>query len=185
MKCVFLDRDGVIIKNRNDYVKSWNEVNFLTRSLEALRWLARSEYVLVLVTNQSVVGRGIISLEQAKNINQQVITEIENHRGRIDASYICHHHPDEGCFCRKPAPGMLIRASEELGLDLEHSYLIGDAVSDIQAAQSVGVTGILVLTGRGKEQVAYMNMEVHPKCRIVSDLRAAVKFILEKKDGRF
>jgi len=131
-----LDRDGVIIENRTDYVKSWEEVHFLPGAFEALRRLSRSDYVLVLVTNQSAVGRGIVTLDKTMEINERVVAEIKTKGGRVDASYICPHHPDEGCDCRKPAPGMLLRAAEELKLDLARSYAVGDAVSDIQAARA-------------------------------------------------
>ena len=179
---VFLDRDGVIIENRNDYIKSWDEVHFLPKVFEALRRLTQSEYALVLVTNQSAVGRGIISWEQAMEINQRVIAEIEARGGRVDASYLCPHHPDEGCACRKPAPGMLLRAAEELGLDLAHSYAIGDALSDIQAAQVAGVRGILVLTGRGVEQASLLGAQGLSSCPIMIDLSAAVIYILQEED---
>ena len=175
---VFLDRDGVIVENRSDYVKSWKEVHFLPGALEALRRLGRSEYALVLVTNQSAIGRGIISLEQAMEINQCVIAEIAARGGRVDASYLCPHRPDEGCNCRKPAPGMLLRAVEEFGLDLARSYAIGDAVSDIQAAQGAGARGILVLTGRGVEQASLLEAQGLSGCPVMTDLSAAVDYIL-------
>ena len=175
---VFLDRDGVIIENRSDYVKSWEEVRFLPGASEALRRMGRSEYALVLVTNQSAVGRGIISLEQAMEINRRVIAEIKAGGGRIDASYLCPHRPDEGCGCRKPAPGMLFQAAKELELDLARSYAIGDAASDIEAAQAARVHGILVLTGRGKKQVALLKMKGKANCPVVADLSAAVDYIL-------
>ncbi len=175
---VFLDRDGVIIENRPDYVKCWEEVRFLRGSHEALRRLKASKYVLVVVTNQSAVGRGIISLEQALTINCRVIREIERQRGRVDATYLCPHAPDEGCSCRKPAPGMLLQAAEELGLDLTSSYLVGDALSDIQAARSAGVQSILVLTGRGTEQLSLGRAEDLGDCPAMSDLEAAVDHIL-------
>ena len=117
-------------------MKSWEEVHFLPGAFEALRRLSRSDYVLVLVTNQSAVGRGIVTLDKTMEINERVVAEIKTKGGRVDASYICPHHPDEGCDCRKPAPGMLLRAAEELKLDLARSYAVGDAVSDIQAARA-------------------------------------------------
>ena len=175
---MFLDRDGVIIENRSDYVKSWEEVCFLPGALEALRRLSRTEYALVLVTNQSAVGRGIISLEQATEINRRVIAEIGAQGGRVDASYMCPHRPDEGCDCRKPAPGMLLQAAEELDLDLTRSYVIGDAASDVEAAWAAGVHGILVLTGLGKEQVGLLKTKGGANCPLVADLGAAVDYIL-------
>lgn len=174
---VFLDRDGVIIENRQDYVKSWGEVSFIPGALEALYYLSLSEHVLVLVTNQSAVGRGIISLKQAMEINYQVIAEIEAHGGRVDGCYVCPHHPDQKCDCRKPAPGMLLRAAKQLKVDLRHSYVVGDAVTDMQAAWAAGAQGIMVLTGRGHEQLALLESNTAVNCHVVPDLKEALQHI--------
>ena len=96
--------------------------------------LGQSDHCVIVITNHSVVGRGIIALDQASEINQRLIIEIEAHVGTVDASYLCPHHPDEGCSCREPAPGMANQAAHDLELDLTHSYVIGDAVIDIEAA---------------------------------------------------
>lgn len=106
---VFLDRDGVIIENRSDYIKSWADVRFLPDALEALRQLSRLEHALVIVTNQSVVGRGIISLEQAVEINRQVIAAIEAHEGRVDACYLCPHRRMSGAGVESRRPGWCFR----------------------------------------------------------------------------
>ena len=148
----------------------------------ALRQLSRSKYVLVLVTNQSVVGRGIISLDEAMRINQQVIKVIAARGGRIDASYLCPHRPEEGCECRKPAPGMMLRAADELNLDLSSSYIIGDAVSDMQAAQAVESKGIMLLTGRGAEQVSLLEQLGMKDCLVLPDLDASVNYILSQRE---
>ena len=181
-RVVFLDRDGVIIENRNDYIKSWEEVCFLPGAVDALQRLNQTDYALVLVTNQSAVGRGIITWDRAMQINERVITEIEAQGGRVDASYMCPHRPDEGCNCRKPAPGMLLRAAEELGLALVGSYAIGDAVGDIQAAQAAGAQGVLVLTGRGAEQASLLDAEGLAGCPVMTDLGAAVDYILDQEE---
>ena len=131
----------------------------------------------MLVTNQSAVGRGIISLEQAIEINRRVIAEIRAQGGRLNASYLCPHCPDEECDCRKPAPGMLLRAAEELELELARSHAIGDATGDIQAARAAGVHGILVLTGRGKEQVALLRTTCEENCTAVANTGAAVDYV--------
>ncbi len=178
---IFLDRDGVIIENRNDYVKSWGEVRFLPTAFEALRRLARSAYAVVLVTNQSVVGRGIITLEQAVEINECILDEIRNQGGRIDAGYLCPHHPQDGCSCRKPEPGMLVHAAAQLDLDLAHSFMVGDAASDIQAAHAVGARGILVLSGRGVHQAPLLTARGLQDCPVMADLAAAAEYILAQE----
>jgi D-glycero-D-manno-heptose 1,7-bisphosphate phosphatase len=175
---IFLDRDGVIVENRPDYIKTWDEVDFLPNSLESLRLLAETQYRIVIVTNQSAVGRGILSFEQAQEINQGVIDAVEATGGRVDASYICPHQPAENCPCRKPAPGMLNRAQKDLDINFSKSFMIGDAATDIQAAQSVGIQGILVKTGRGAEQLPEMESEGMRDFLIAADLTAAVDMIL-------
>jgi D-glycero-D-manno-heptose 1,7-bisphosphate phosphatase len=146
---IFLDRDGVIIENREDYVRSWADVSFIPAALHALRKLSPLGWVIVIVTNQAVVGKGLVTLEAAEEINRRVVAEVVRHGGRIDAAYLCPHRPDENCDCRKPKPGMLLRAARDLDLDLSRSVMIGDAITDMQAARAAGVHGILVKTGRG------------------------------------
>jgi D-glycero-D-manno-heptose 1,7-bisphosphate phosphatase len=150
---IFLDRDGVIIENRPNYVRSWEDVKFFPQALTALASIANSSFKIIIVTNQSGVGRGLISLKTANEVNQRFITEIEQHGGRIDRVFMCPHSPDEGCNCRKPQPGLILRAEKELSIDLKRSIMIGDALSDIQAGQTAGIARtMLVRTGRGAEQ---------------------------------
>jgi histidinol-phosphate phosphatase family protein len=181
---VFLDRDGVLIENQPEYVKSWSQVEFLPGSIRAIRELNTSCYAIVMVTNQSAVGRGIISFEQAMRINQQVIDEVAAGGGKIDATYMCPHNPGEGCRCRKPEPGMLLQAEAELDLDLPRSYMVGDAISDVAAGRSAGVASILVRTGRGNEQVRSAPPDLRTTLLIVADLPAAVRHILVQEGNR-
>lgn len=175
---VFLDRDGVLIENRDDYVKSKDEVSVLPGASQAMRRLARSEYALVLVSNQSAVGRGLVTLEQANRINDHVVQAIVAAGGRLDASYLCPHAPEAACDCRKPAPGMLLRAAHELQLDPGQSFMVGDAASDMEAARAAGVRGVLVKTGRGAGQAAALTGDQRAHTTIVEDLSAAVDHIL-------
>lgn len=149
---IFLDRDGVIIENRADHVKSIAAVQFIPGALAALAALAASDRRVVIVTNQAVVGRGLITLAEAEAINHYVRRQIETAGGRVDGLYLCPHHPDEGCACRKPRPGMLLAAAQALEIDLAQSVLIGDALTDVQAAQAAGAQALLVRTGRGAAQ---------------------------------
>jgi len=151
---IFLDRDGVIIENRDDYVRHWDDVTFIPEAIEALRAIASLDYAVVIVTNQAVVGKGILSLQEAEAINQRVMREVNAMGGRIDAAYLCPHRPDENCSCRKPKPGMLMRAANDLNLKLANSILVGDAITDMQAARAAGVDATLVRTGRGERELA-------------------------------
>ena len=175
---IFLDRDGVLIENVDTYVRTWADVEFLPGVFEALRRLRGGPFATVLVTNQSAVGRGIMSAEAALAINGRIVAEIQGQGGRLDGAYLCLHSPDDGCDCRKPAPGLILQARTELDLDLAGSYLIGDALTDMQAAEAAGVRGILVRTGRGAAQERLLDPLDPPRCSIVPDLTAAVDLIL-------
>jgi D-glycero-D-manno-heptose 1,7-bisphosphate phosphatase len=150
---LFLDRDGVVIKNHADYVRSWEDVVFLPQALDDLVMAASSPYKIVIVTNQSVVGRGLISLHTAEEINSKFVRCIREAGGRIDAIYMCPHAPDDICDCRKPKPGLLLEAAEDLSIELAKSVIIGDAFSDLQAGKAAGIHKlVLVRTGRGAAQ---------------------------------
>lgn len=180
---VFLDRDGVIIQNRKNYVRSWKDVEFLPTSLQALEQLSQSSYKIIIITNQSAIGRGIITMEQAEAINQRIIEEITNIGGRIDGLYICPHTQDDHCSCRKPLPGLILQAADTLSIDLPSSVMIGDALTDIQAGSAVGIkTLILVKTGRGQEQFKLPQTIFYPHLLFTDHLLSATNLILSKPD---
>ena len=151
---IFLDRDGVLIENRPDYVRDWLQVKLIPEAIEALSLAAARPYKIVIVTNQSAVGRGFMPQATAEEINRRLVNLIHHHGGQVDAVYMCPHKPDDDCLCRKPKPGLLLQAAKELRLDLQRSWMIGDAWSDLQAGQRAGVQRtILLRTGRGEEQL--------------------------------
>lgn len=176
---ILLDRDGVINENRDDYVTSWQEMRFIPGVFEALARLAATSLSLVLVTNQSPIGRGILTPAQVETINQRLILEIEAHGGRVDGVYYCPHRPDESCDCRKPRPGLLLRAARDLNLDLGASYMVGDAASDVEAALAAGVQPVVVRTGRGAAQERLVRAK-WPRVPVVADLGEAVECILSR-----
>lgn len=181
-RAVFIDRDGVICHNRNDHVKSWEEFTFLPGAVGALVRLARLDWPVVIITNQAVINRGIMPVEAVEDINARMVRAIEAAGGRIDRVMYCPHRPDEHCTCRKPQPGMLLMAADDLGLDLSQSYLIGDAETDIQAGRAVGCHRYLVLTGRGRRQL--IRCLIHGKLdfAVKSNLGAAVNVILRREN---
>jgi D-glycero-D-manno-heptose 1,7-bisphosphate phosphatase len=178
MKAVFLDRDGVICHNRDDYVKSWQEFQFIHRAQESIARLTDAGLPVIVITNQSAINRGIVSASTVEDIHHRMVAAVEACGGRIARIYYCPHHPDEHCDCRKPQPGMLLRAARELGIDLEDSYLIGDALADIQAAQTVGTKAYMVLTGRGKRQYLESLRQGSDGFRLALNLWGAVDDIL-------
>jgi D-glycero-D-manno-heptose 1,7-bisphosphate phosphatase len=150
---IFLDRDGVLIENVDTYVRSWADVAVYPWTFAALARLKNSPYKIVIVTNQSLVGRGIISAEAAAAINDRLVAEVRASGGRIDAVFMCPHAPSVNCDCRKPQPGLILQACSRLSLDLSRSVMIGDALSDIGAGQNAGIPkNILLRTGRGDAQ---------------------------------
>jgi D-glycero-D-manno-heptose 1,7-bisphosphate phosphatase len=175
---VFLDRDGVLNQNRADYVRTWAQVEFLPGVFAAMQRLAGSPFVVVVVTNQSAVGRGLMTVEGLADINQGIVQKVQQAGGRIDAVYACPHRPDEGCPCRKPRPGMLLQAAWDLDVDLERSYLVGDAVSDMEAALAAGCRPVMVRTGRGRKQAAALATSGLGDLPVMADLGEAVDWIL-------
>ena len=146
-RTVFVDRDGVINRRRPDHVKSWSEFEFLPSALEALCGLNRSGVRTVVITNQSVVGRGLVSAAQLGEIHALMSDAIRRSGGEIAAIYVCPHAPELGCACRKPAPGLLMQAKAELALDLDSCVMVGDGECDIEAAAAAGCRAILVGDG--------------------------------------
>jgi len=176
---VFLDRDGVLIENRSDYVRDWSQVSIFPDTPTALASLRNAGYKIIIVTNQSAVGRGLISVETAEAINQRLVEHLQRDGGHIDAVYMCPHQPQDGCECRKPKPGLLLQAAGELSLDLHRSWLIGDAWSDLQAGRAANVhRTILVKTGRGDGQLLETRPDGIESYLVVEDVSAAARIVI-------
>jgi len=141
---VLLDRDGIINRMRPDYVKRWEEVEILPGTLDALARLSAAGCDLIVLTNQSAIGRGLVSRETVDEIHRKMAALVEAHGGRIRAFLVCPHTPADACDCRKPAPGLLLRARDELGVDLADAVMVGDQLSDVGAAQAAGCRAILL-----------------------------------------
>lgn len=174
---IFLDRDGVIVENRADYVKSIAEVHILPGALAGLAQAARLDCRIVVVTNQSVVGRGLLSEQGLLAINAHIDDVIVAAGGRIDAWYFCPHLPEANCACRKPKPGMLLSAAADWNIDLPASVMIGDALSDVEAAHAAGTQAILVRTGLGHRHTADLAPVGPIDVPVVRDLAAALAHI--------
>lgn len=180
-RAVFLDRDGVINVNRPNNVRTWEQFVFETRSLDALARLGASDFRIIVITNQSGIGRGHMPQSAVEEIHRRMIEQSASVGARIDRVYFCPHIPEDQCSCRKPLPGMLLRGKAEFDLDLANSYLVGDWVDDIRAARAAGVTPLLVRTGRGEHALTEMRAQNMELPRIVQNLDAAVTWILERE----
>jgi len=151
----FIDRDGCLTEEVG-YVNHASRIRLLPRTAEAVRRLNAAGMPAVMVTNQAGIARGYFSADVLRAANEAVERQLAEGRARLDGLYVCTHHPTEGappyraeCDCRKPRPGLLLRAARELDLDLAASVMIGDRISDVAVGQSVGAAGVLVLTGYG------------------------------------
>ncbi|GHO82114.1 D-glycero-beta-D-manno-heptose 1,7-bisphosphate 7-phosphatase [Dictyobacter formicarum] len=177
MTVIFLDRDGVINENRMDYVKSWQEFQFLPGACEAIARLSSAGHQVVICTNQAGIATGCLTGELIESIHRRMLYVIEQAGGHVAGIYYCPHGKQAGCDCRKPRPGLLLRAAQELQLDLTGAVFVGDGLTDIQAALAAGVTPMLVLTGRGKEQLRQAASIINEPFLVVKDLPMAVSVI--------
>jgi len=174
---IFLDRDGTMIEDPG-YLSEPDEVRLLPGAGEAISMLNRAGLPVVVVTNQSGIGRGFFRAEKLGAIHARLGEVLAEEGARLDGIYFCPHLPRDKCRCRKPAPGMVERASAELGLDPEKSFVVGDKASDVGLARNVGAKAVLVMTGEGRDELKKLSPErLHHSAR---DLARAVEWILRE-----
>ncbi len=174
---VFLDRDGVINVNRPDHVKSWAEFEFLPGSLKAIQDMTLRGWTVIVTTNQAAIHRGLVAETMVKDIHRRMQKAIEQAGGCLHAIYYCPHTPEEKCDCRKPQPGMYLRAASRFDLVLSESYVVGDTIGDILAAKAIGAKAILVRTGLGCQDELRLIEENHTGYVVVDDLQSAAEWI--------
>lgn len=172
---LFLDRDGVINRRRLDHVRSWSDFEFLPGALEALADLHQAGIPVIVVTNQAIVGRGLIDHQDLMEIHGRMLAAVSSAGGHIERIYVCTHTPEDGCECRKPGTEMFSRASRELGVSLQGSVMVGDSEADLEAARTAGCEAILVGSERPPGQPADL--------AVVSDLHSAVPLVRHLSTG--
>lgn len=174
---VFIDRDGTLNVEKK-YLHRFEDWEWIPGAIEAVRKFNTAGFLVIVVSNQAGVARGLYSESDVVSLHARVDEELDKAGARIDAYYFCPHHPEyaEGneCACRKPLPGMLVQAREELNIDFARSWMIGDKLIDIQAGQAAGIRSILVATGYGASEVNQLPQGVP----FVEDLLAASDLIL-------
>lgn len=175
-RAVFLDRDGTLMPELG-YLGDPTRARLLPGVGAALRILERAGYALVVVTNQSAIGRGLISEADVARVHDRLSELVRAEHAEISALYVCPHHPDEDCPCRKPKPGLLEQAIADLSLERNGSWMVGDGAKDVQAGRAAGVTPLLVLTGWGQKELGTALREGLPPEDALPDLLAAAERI--------
>jgi histidinol-phosphate phosphatase family protein len=177
---VFLDRDGVINRDSDAYVKSWAEFAFLPGSLDALARMTAAGLALVVITNQSAVGRGLITPAGLAEIHRRMRQAIEKAGGRLMDILFCPHLPEGGCRCRKPAPGMIVEACRRHGLDPAWAVMVGDRAGDIRCGRDAGCHAT-VLVGSDEREAALAELAAVKMApdHTAPDLAAACGWIID------
>jgi D-glycero-D-manno-heptose 1,7-bisphosphate phosphatase len=181
-KVVFLDRDGTINRDSPDYIKSRGEFGFLPGSLKAIEELTANGFTLIVITNQSALPRKLISLEELERIHTMMGKTVQSNKGKIKDIFYCPHMPDDDCNCRKPAPGLILRAQRKYSIDLADAVMVGDSHRDIACGQNAGCGNtVLVKTGIHKNTVQRLaKMEIVPDY-VAEDLYDAAQWIISNK----
>jgi len=173
-----MDRDGTVSEEAG-YMYHAGLFRPFPWTAEAVRKINQSGMKAILTTNQSGIGRGYFAEEIMHQVHQILRTELQQSEARLDAIYFCPHIPEDDCECRKPKPGMLLRAAREFGIDLSRSYMIGDRYVDVRAAHAAGVRSILVRSGDGENEMAkYAGVTGPQPDSIAENLLQAVEAIL-------
>ena len=177
---VFLDRDGTIAEDVG-YLNHHSRLHVYSYSAAAIRRLNEAGLPVVVVTNQAGVARGYFPEELVQHVNEKMIAELAAGGARVDAIYYCPHDDKDNCACRKPRPGMLLRAAREHRLTVRGSWMVGDRHSDMEMAHAAGCRSILVLSGYGRGEYEWHRTEWKQQPgHVVENLAAAVDIILKE-----
>ena len=178
MKLIILDRDGVINYDSDNYIKSVEEFIPLPGSLEAIALLNKSGYTVAVATNQSGIARGYYDVDTLNAMHQKLANELKRVGGRVDYIAFCPHGPDDNCNCRKPLTGLLKEIATHFSTEFPGVPVVGDSLRDLQAAQAVGASPILVKTGKGERTIA--KGQGIANIPVFADLAAAVNNLIKE-----
>lgn len=187
-RAVFLDRDGVINEEPPHYAHRLDQLKMIARSATAVQLLNANEFIVIVVSNQAGIAHGYFREEDTIKFNRAIKEALAKENAYFNAIYYCPHHPAgevelyrTDCECRKPRPGMLMKAQREFNIDFRQSFIVGDRLSDIEAGKRVGCKTIIVRTGYGLEELS----NNHVECEyIANDLYDAVESILDSTHSR-
>jgi len=173
---LILDRDGVLNVEAHGcgYVTKPDQWQWIPGALEALAQLHQAGIRMSIATNQSAVGRGLMTRADLDSVHRHMLADVVQAGGSIAAVYVCPHRPEQGCGCRKPAPGLIRSAVAESGIGVEETLVVGDDIRDLAAARGAGVEAVLVLTGKGQHAAALRR----PATPIYDDIGALARFLV-------
>lgn len=181
-RAIFLDRDGTLNDDAG-YVHRWEDWRWLPGALEALARFKAAGWFLAVVSNQSGIARGLFDERDLHALHARINAQLRPLGAAIDAWYHCPHLPEISgpCVCRKPAPGLLLQAAREWGIDPSASWMIGDRLRDAQAGRAAGCRSILLRTGWGEKEAAELGGQARADITVLPDLAAACAYILQFK----
>ncbi len=183
LRLVILGRDGILNVYREDHVKAPEEWEPIPGALEAVARLNHAGWHVVVATNQSGIGRGMIDMASVNAVHQHMMQRLAEAGGRLDAVFFCPHTPEDDCDCRKPLPGLMKQIAQRYGIELRTVPMVGDTLRDLQAAHAAGCEPHLVRTGRAAalndKQVVEIVQQV-PMTEVHDDLGEFVDFLLER-----
>jgi len=183
-KVVFLDRDGVINRDSADYIKNWSEFEFLPRSIEALAHLTSAGFSTIVITNQSVINRKMVSGKTLESIHDRMTSAVHRQGGKIKDIFFCPHLPEDKCSCRKPKPGLIFKSQLVYRIDLARAFMVGDSIKDIECAKNAGCGYCaLVRTGNGRAAEKILSRrKIYPD-HVAEDLYEAVHWITSQQEN--
>lgn len=180
MKLLVLDRDGVINEDSHGYIKSPDEWHPIPGSLDAISELSRAGWTIVVASNQSAVGRGMIDVAMLNRINAKMHKQVSSAGGRIDAVFFCPHVTEDNCTCRKPKPGLLVEITQRYRLNGMQLMMVGDSLRDLQAVAALDGLPILVRTGNGAKTEEAGNLPANTL--VFDNLAAVAAFLLARSE---
>ena len=176
---VILDRDGVINRDSREFVKNTDEWRPIPGSIEAIAKLSRAGYTVAVASNQSGLARGLFDRNALRAMHRKLRRLVAAEGGRIDRIVVCPHGPGDGCNCRKPSPGLLLRLARHYGTSLDGVPAVGDSLRDLEAAAAAGATPLLVLTGNGRKAAANLPTSLR-STPVFDNLAAAANELLKQ-----
>jgi D-glycero-D-manno-heptose 1,7-bisphosphate phosphatase len=177
VKYIILDRDGVINQDSDDYIKSPDEWHPIKGSIEAIAKLSQAGYNVVVLTNQSGIGRGYFDTDMLMQIHVRMLDHISRAGGKIECILFCPHRPEDDCDCRKPKAGLYTLLKNRVKLSFRDTYSVGDSIRDLQAAHTAGAKPVLVKTGNGRKSLKQIQKGEFPELEVAPVFDNLNKFV--------